>query len=206
MKIFNKESVINYAKASAAMAIVFATNKDIRDKFSDKIIAVSLETNKETFKRPIINPVSFSILRLLKSLHDLVELNTVYDMDEITSSDVRNNLIISLNLTSDMTGLSVASILNISDEEGFAIPISKRICIALANSLTEEGSPSYAVYNEVLKYFTNIGQACQPTEEQLSCLTGLNYEYQVNGKVKQTTMYTDASVSQIDESYKGPEF
>ena len=206
MKLFTKESVITYAKASAAMAIVFATNKEARDQLSDYAIKISLEANKETFKRPIINPISFSIRQILRSLLETVELNTVYDIDEITSPTVRKTLLMSLNLTASMTNLSVSSILNIKDEEGYAVPISKRICIALADSLGQEESPSYQVYNDIIKYFVNIGEASQPSKEQLECLSGLNYEYQANGKVRQTTMYTDASVSQFDNAYKGPEF
>ena len=74
------------------------------------MINSTLAANKEIYKTQIVNPHLFAIRLAVRNFANITEMYTIYDLDEVTDPLIRNQLEMTLNLTSQATGLSIAEI------------------------------------------------------------------------------------------------
>ena len=204
MKSAIKSFISLSIRSTVALGVTFATDKEFRKSVSDKMINATLAANKEIYKTQIVNPHLFAIRLSVRNLANLVEMYTVYDLDEVTDPLIRTQLEMSLNLTSQATGLSIAEILNLKDEEGYTPILCTRIQMAFANQFEQEDSAVNKLLKACGEYYANIMKAGAPSEDQLENLMNPRYDFNHSG-LRLKHDYTDADVSSFDEKFDCPE-
>lgn len=205
MKSAIKSFISLSIRSTVALGVTFATDKEFRKSVSDKMINSTLAANKEIYKTQIVNPHLFAIRLSVRNLANIVEMYTVYDLDEVTDPLIRTQLEMTLNLTSQATGLSIAEILNLKDEEGYTPILCTRIQMAFANQFEQEDSAVNKLFKACGEYYANIMKAGAPSEDQLENLTNPRYEFSHTG-LRLKHDYTDAEVSSFDDKCTYPEF
>lgn len=205
MKSAIKSFISLSIRSTVALGVTFATDKEFRKSVSDKMINATLAANKEIYKTQIVNPHLFAIRLSVRNLANAVEMYTIYDLDEVTDPLIRTQLEMTLNLTSQATGLSIAEILNIKDEEGYTPILCTRIQMAFANQFEQEDSAVNKLFKACGEYYANIMKAGAPSEDQLENLTNPRYEFSHTG-LRLKHDYTDAEVSSFDDKCTYPEF
>ena len=205
MKSAIKSFISLSIRSTVALGVTFATDKEFRKSVSDKMINATLAANKEIYKTQIVNPHLFAIRLSVRNLANAVEMYTIYDLDEVTDPLIRTQLEMTLNLTSQATGLSIAEILNIKDEEGYTPILCTRIQMAFANQFEQEDSAVNKLFKACGEYYANIIKAGAPSEDQLENLTNPRYEFSHTG-LRLKHDYTDAEVSSFDDKCTYPEF
>lgn len=205
MKSAIKSFISLSIRSTVALGVTFATDKEFRKSVSDKMINSTLAANKEIYKTQIVNPHLFAIRLSVRNLANIVEMYTVYDLDEVTDPLIRTQLEMTLNLTSQATGLSIAEILNLKDEEGYTPILCTRIQMAFANQFEQEDSAVNKLLKACGEYYANIMKAGAPSEDQLENLTNPRYEFSHTG-LRLKHDYTDAEVSSFDDKCIYPEF
>ena len=204
MKSAIKSFISLSIRSTVALGVTFATDKEFRKSVSDKIIAATLTTNKEIYKTQIVNPHLFAIRLSVRNLANIVEMYTIYDLDEVTDPLIRTQLEMTLNLTSQATGLSIAEILNLKDEEGYTPILYTRIHMAFASQFEQEDSAVNKLFKACGEYYANIMKAGAPSEEQLENLMNPRYDFSHSG-LRLKHDYTDADVSSFDKKFDCPE-
>lgn len=205
MKSAIKSFISLSIRSTVALGVTFATDKEFRKSVSDKMINSTLAANKEIYKTQIVNPHLFAIRLSVRNLANIVEMYTVYDLDEVTDPLIRTQLEMTLNLTSQATGLSIAEILNLKDEEGYTPILCTRIQMAFANQFEQEDSAVNKLFKACGEYYANIMKAGAPSEDQLENLRNPRYEFSHTG-LRLKHDYTDAEVSSFDDKCTYPEF
>lgn len=205
MKSAIKSFISLSIRSTVALGVTFATDKEFRKSVSDKMINATLAANKEIYKTQIVNPHLFAIRLSVRNLTNIVEMYTIYDLDEVTDPLIRTQLEMTLNLTSQATGLSIAEILNLKDEEGYTPILCTRIQMAFANQFEQEDSAVNKLFKACGEYYANILKAGAPSEDQLENLMNPRYEFSHTG-LRLKHDYTDAEVSSFDDKCTYPEF
>ena len=205
MKSAIKSFISLSIRSTVALGVTFATDKEFRKSVSDKMINATLAANKEIYKTQIVNPHLFAIRLSVRNLANIVEMYTIYDLDEVTDPLVRTQLEMSLNLTSKATGLSIAEILNLKDEEGCTPILCTRIQMAFENQFEQEDSAVNKLLKACGEYYANIVKAGAPSEDQLENLVNTRFEQSHKG-LRLKHDYTDAEVSSFDDKCTYPEF
>lgn len=205
-KLAIKSYLTNSLKASIAISVSMIVDEDFRNAVSDKIIRLSIDKNKETYKAQVVSPVAFMTRLSVRNLADTVEMLTIYDLDECTSKSVRDTLGACLNIVALGTQQSVADVLNITKDDGSLPTICDRILLAFARYTEEEDSPVSVLLDKTLEYFKNIAVASIPSEVDTANLFNTTRYGIEDGKVILKQKFTDADVSPFDENYKGPDF
>ena len=205
MKSAIKSFISLSIRSTVALGVTFATDKEFRKSVSDKMINATLAANKEIYKTQIVNPRLFAIRLSVRNLANIVEMYTIYDLDEVTDPLIRTQLEMTLNLTSQATGLSIAEILNIKDEEGYTPILCTRIQMAFANQFEQEDSAVNKLFKACGEYYANIMKAGAPSEEQLENLMNPRYDFSYSG-LRLKHDYTNAEVSSFDDKCTYPEF
>ena len=205
MKSAIKSFISLSIRSTVALGVTFATDKEFRKSVSDKIIAATLTTNKEIYKTQIVNPHLFAVRLAVRNFANVVEMYTIYDLDEVTDPFIRTQLEMTLNLTSQATGLSIAEILNLKDEEGYTPILCTRIQMAFANQFEQEDSAVNKLFKACGEYYANILKAGAPSEDQLENLVNPRYDFSHSG-LRLKHDYTDAEVSSFDDKCTYPEF
>lgn len=204
MKPAIKSFISRSIRATVALGVTFATDEDFRKSVSDKVINATLDANKEIYKTQIVNPRLFAIRIVVRNLANIVEMYTIYDLDEVTDPLIRTQLEMTLNLTAQATGLSVAEILNLKDEEGYTPILCTRIQMAFANQFEQENSAVIKLFEACNEYCNNITEASSPSPEQMENLMNPRYDFSYAG-LRLKHDYTDAEVSSFDEKCNCPE-
>ena len=204
MKQSIKTLISRHIRATVALGVTFATDEDFRNAVSNKIINSTLAANKEIYKTQIVNPHLFAIRLSVRNLANIVEMYTIYDLDEVTDPLIRTQLEMTLNLTSQATGLSIAEILNLKDEEGYTPILYTRIQMAFANQFEQENSAVNKLIKACKEYCTNIVEAGSLSAEQVEDLMNPRYDFSYSG-IRLKHDYTDADVSSFDEKCDCPE-
>lgn len=205
MKPTIKSFISRSIRATVALGVTFANDKEFRKSVSDKMINSTLAANKEIYKTQIVNPHLFAIRLSVRNLANIVEMYTIYDLDEVTDPLIRTQLEMTLNLTSQATGLSIAEILNLKDEEGYTPILCTRIQMAFANQFEQEDSAVNKLLKACGEYYANIMKAGAPSEDQLENLVNPRYEFSHKG-LRLKHDYTDVEVSSFDDKCTYPEF
>lgn len=205
MKSAIKSFISLSIRSTVALGVTFATDKEFRKSVSDKMINSTLAANKEIYKTQIVNPYLFAIRLSVRNLANIVEMYTIYDLDEVTDPLIRTQLEMTLNLTSQATGLSIAEILNLKDEEGYTPILCTRIQMAFANQFEQEDSAVNKLFKACGEYYANILKAGAPSEDQLENLMNPRYEFSRTG-LRLKYDYTNAEVSSFDDKCTYPEF
>ena len=202
MRLFSKQHLVSSVRASVALAATLVSNEQLQKEFSDYIINLSLEKNKELYKGPIVSPVGFVIRSVAKQLADMVEIATVYDLEECTNPINQQTLIGAINLTSTATGLSFNEILNIRyDNETQSLPtINNRIMLALDRSIDKPDSVVKQVIGAFMAKVTPIAEAVDATESVAEAMQAKSSRYRFghSGAVHLLTEFTSAEVSPYD--------
>ena len=200
-----KSFVSRSIRATVALGVSFATDETFRKSVSDKMIQATLAANKDIYKTQIVNPRLFAIRLSIRNFANMVEMYTIYDLDEVSDPLIRSHLESTLNLTALATGLSVAEILNLKDEKGYTPILCTRIQMAFADTFNNEDSSVSKLFKACGEYYANIMEAGAPSEEQLANLFNTRYEFSLEGlRLKQD--YTDAEVSPFDDKSISPDF
>ena len=205
MKLAIKSFISLSIRSTVALGVTFATDKEFRKSVSDKMINSTLAANKEIYKTQIVNPHLFAIRLSVRNLANIVEMYTIYDLDEVTDPLIRTQLEMTLNLTSQATGLSIAEILNLKDEEGYTPILCTRIQMAFANQFEQEDSAVNKLFKACGEYYVNIVKAGAPSEDQLENLVNPRFEHSRAG-LRLKHDYTNAEVSSFDDKCTYPEF
>jgi len=205
MKPAIKSFISLSVRSTVALGVTFATDEDFRKSVSDKLINATLAANKEIYKTQIVNPQLFAIRLAVRNLSNIIEMYIVYDLDEVTDPLIRTQLEMTLNLTSQATGLSIAEILNLKDEEGYTPILCTRIQMAFANQFEQENSAVNKLFKACGEYYANILKAGSPSEDQIENLMNPRYELSHSG-LRLKHDYTDAEVSSFDDKCTYPEF
>lgn len=199
-----KSFVSRSIRSTVALGVTFATNEEFRKAVSDKMITATLEANKQMYKTQIINPQLFAVRMAVRNISNMVEMYTVYDLDEITDPLIRGQLEITLNLTSLATGLSIAEILNLKDKEGYTPILCTRVQMAFANTFDQEDSAVSKLFKACGEYYANIMEAGSPSKEQMENLMNPRYDFSYAG-LRLNHEYTDAEVSSFDDKCNCPD-
>lgn len=202
MRIFSKQYLVSSVRASVALAAAIVTNEQLQKEFSDCVINLTLEKNKELYKGPIISPVGFIARTVARNIADVVELATIYDLEECSSPIQQQTLIGAINLTSTATGLSFNEILNIryNDELQSLPTINNRILLALDRSIDKSDSVVKQTIQAFMAKVSHIAEATDASEEIQESLTAKSsrYKYDHNGVVLLLTDFTSEEVSPFD--------
>lgn len=201
-----KAYMINSLKASVAITIAMAMDKELRDTVSDKVINLALDKNKEIYKAPIVHPVAFMVRIAVRNTAEAIEMHTIYDLDECTSKQVRLTLEACLNIAAKGTKQSVADVLNITNDDGSVPTICNRIMLAYAHSVDAEDSPVRIILEKAMAYFQNIGESSAPSESDLEGLFANKRYVMEGGKLSLVTPFTANDVSPFDDNYQGPDY
>jgi len=204
MKPAIKSFISRSIRATVALGVTFATDENFRKSVSDKMINATLNANKEMYKTQIVNPQLFAVRVAVRNLANIVEMYTIYDLDEVTDPLIRTQLEMTLNLTAQATGLSIAEILNLKDEEGYTPILCTRIQMAFANQFEQEDSAVNKLFKACGEYYANIMEAGSPSAEQMENLMNPRYDFSYSG-LRLKHDYTDAEVSSFDEKCDCPE-
>ena len=205
MKSTIKSFISLSIRSTVALGVTFATDKEFRKSVSDKMINATLAANKEIYKTQIVNPTLFAIRLGVRNIANMVEMYTVYDLDEVSNPLIRSQLEMSLNLTSQATGLSITEILNLKDEEGCTPILCTRIQMAFENQFEQEDSAVNKLLKACGEYYANIMKAGAPSEDQLENLVNTRFEQSHKG-LRLKHDYTDAEVSSFDDKCTYPDF
>lgn len=202
MRIFSKQYLVSSVRASVALAAAIMTNEELQKEFSDYLINLTLEKNKELYKGPIISPVGFIARTVARNIADVVELATIYDLEECSSPIQQQTLIGAINLTSTATGLSFNEILNIryNDELQSLPTINNRILLALDRSISKSDSVVKQTIQAFIAKVSHIAEATDASEEIQESLTAKSsrYKYGHSGAVLLLTDFTPEEVSPFD--------
>lgn len=198
-----KSFVSRSIRATVALGVSFATNEEFRKSVSDKMIQATLEANKDIYKTQIVNPQLFAIRLAVRNVANMIEMYTVYDLDEVSNPLIRSQLEMTLNLTAQATGLSVADILNLKDEQGYTPILCTRIQMAFANTFEQEDSAVSKLFKACGEYYANIMEAGSPSSEQLENLMNPRFDFSHAG-LRLKHDYTDAEVSSFDDQCDAP--
>lgn len=202
MRIFSKQYLVSSVRASVALAAAIMTNEELQKEFSDYLINLTLEKNKELYKGPIVSPVGFIVRTVARNIADVVELATIYDLEECSSPLQQQTLIGAINLTSTATGLSFNEILNIryNDELQSLPTINNRIMLALDRSIDKSDSVVKQTIQAFMAKVSPIAEATDASEELQEALTSKSsrYKYGHSGVVLLLTDFTPEEVSPFD--------
>lgn len=202
MRIFSKQYLVSSVRASVALAAAIVTNEQLQKEFSDHLINLTLEKNKELYKGPIVSPVGFIVRTVARNIADVVELATIYDLEECSSPLQQQTLIGAINLTSTVTGLSFNEILNIryNDELQSLPTINNRIMLALDRSIDNSDSVVKQAIRAFMEKVTPIAEATDASEELQEALLAKSSRYKCghSGQVILLTDFTSEEVSPFD--------
>lgn len=202
MRIFSKQYLVSSVRASVALAAAIVTNEQLQKEFSDYLINLTLEKNKELYKGPIISPLGFVARAVARNIADVVELATIYDLEECSSPIQQQTLIGAINLTSTATGLSFNEILNIRyDNEMKTLPtINNRIMLALDRSVDKSDSVVKQTLQAFMSKVSTIAEATDASEELQEALLAKSSRYKCghSGAVLLLTDFTPEEVSPFD--------
>lgn len=202
MRMFSKQHIVSSVRASVALAAAIVTNEQLQKEFSDYLINLTLEKNKELYKGPIISPVGFIARTVARNIADVVELATIYDLEECSSPLQQQTLIGAINLTSTATGLSFNEILNIRyNNELQSLPtINNRIMLALDRSIDNSDSVVKQAIRAFMSKVSTIAEATDASEELQEALTAKSSRYKCghSGQVILLTDFTSEEVSPFD--------
>lgn len=202
MRMFSKQHIVSSVRASVALAAAIVTNEELQKEFSDYLINLTLEKNKELYKGPIVSPVGFIVRTVARNIADVVELATIYDLEECSSPIQQQTLIGAINLTSTATGLSFNEILNIRyDNEMKTLPtINNRIMLALDRSIDNSDSVVKQTIQAFMAKVSPIAEATDASEELQEALLAKSSRYKCghSGQVILLTDFTSEEVSPFD--------
>lgn len=202
MRMFSKQHIVSSVRASVALAAAIVTNEELQKEFSDYLINLTLEKNKELYKGPIVSPVGFIVRTVARNIADVVELATIYDLEECSSPIQQQTLIGAINLTSTATGLSFNEILNIRyDDELQTLPtINNRIMLALDRSVDNSDSVVKQTIQAFMAKVSPIAEATDASEELQEALLAKSSRYKCghSGQVILLTDFTSEEVSPFD--------
>lgn len=201
MRMFSKQHIVSSVRASVALAAAIVTNEQLQKEFSDHLINLTLEKNKELYKGPIVSPVGFIVRTVARNIADVVELATIYDLEECSSPLQQQTLIGAINLTSTATGLSFNEILNIryNDELQSLPTINNRILLALDRSIDKSDSVVKQTIQAFMAKVSHIAEATDASEEIQESLTAKSSRYKYDHSVVLLlTDFTSEEVSPFD--------
>lgn len=197
--LLNKPSVKTFisssVRATTAAVVAFATKPEIRKSFADHLVELTNLKNAEMLSKPAVHPQAFMLRLAVKNASEMVELYTVYSLDECSSEYLRVALEKSLVIAAEIGGITVADILNTTGPEGLALPIVTRIRIALSNTIDNEDSPVKALLEAGSAYLNDISSRSSDSSD-MSALFGQDDHFSMGlGGVKQTKHYTNEELS-----------
>ena len=202
MRIFSKQHLISSLRASVAFTASVVSNEQLQKEFSDYIINLTLEKNKELYKGPIVSPIGFVVRTVARQIADVVELATIYDLEECSTPIQQQTLIGAINLTSTATGLSFSEILNLRYQDGLeSLPtINNRIMLALDRSIDSSDS---VVKQAIRAFMAKVSPVMEATDasgavEEAMQAKSNRYKYGHSGVVLLLEEFTPAEVSPFD--------